>query len=354
MSIKSKKLDFTGQTFNIGIDAHKSNWKVTIINNGIELKTFSTPPSPDTLAKYLKKNYPNGTYQSVYEAGFCGFWIHRKLNMNNINNIIVNPADVPTTNKERHHKSDQIDSRKLSRELENNSLKGIFVPDEYEESLRCLHRLFHQTSKRLTQIKNRIKAFLHFTGVTLPTNLTSTSWSNPFICYLESVKFKTDIHKLILDKHIKEFRHTRNEKLLLLREIRKIVKENETIKLLRTVPGIGPLTSFSIYAELVDINRFKNFDHLASYVGLIPTVQSSDETIIVKGISYRHCKYLRTPLIQSVWIAIRKDPALLQAYNSLTRRMVSQKAIIRIAKKLLNRIRYVWLNKKEYVIAVLE
>ncbi len=33
MSIKSKKLDFTGQTFNIGIDAHKSNWKVTIINN---------------------------------------------------------------------------------------------------------------------------------------------------------------------------------------------------------------------------------------------------------------------------------------------------------------------------------
>ncbi len=55
MSIKSKKLDFTGQTFNIGIDAHKSNWKVTIINNGIELKTFSTPPSPDTLAKYLKK-----------------------------------------------------------------------------------------------------------------------------------------------------------------------------------------------------------------------------------------------------------------------------------------------------------
>ncbi len=195
---------------------------------------------------------------------------------------------------------------------------------------------------------------MHFAGITLPADLSLTSWSNPFICYLESIKFKTDIHKLILDKHIKEYRHVRNEKLLILKEIRKIAKENEIIKLLRTVPGIGPLTSFSLYAELVNIHRFKNFDHLASYVGLIPTVQSSDETIKVKGISYRHCKYLRTPLIQSAWVAIRKDPALLQAYNSLTKRMSNQKAIIRISKKLLNRIRYVWLNKKEYVVAVLE
>ena len=57
---------------------------------------------------------------------------------------------------------------------------------------------------------------------------------------------------------------------------------------------------------------------------------------------------------EAVWIAIRKDPALLLAFNQLTRRMKKQDAIIRIAKKLLRRIRYVWKNQTPYVLAVVE
>ena len=63
---------------------------------------------------------------------------------------------------------------------------------------------------------------------------------------------------------------------------------------------------------------------------------------------------LRYLIIEAAWVAVRKDPALLLAYNQLLRRMKSQDAIIRIAKKLLNRIYHVWKNETYYVTAVVE
>ncbi len=57
-------------------------------------------------------------------------------------------------------------------------------------------------------------------------------------------------------------------------------------------------------------------------------------------------------LIECAWRAIGADPSLTQAYASLTSKMSKQKAIVKIAKKLLNRIRYVWLNEKKYISAV--
>jgi hypothetical protein len=53
-------------------------------------------------------------------------------------------------------------------------------------------------------------------------------------------------------------------------------------------------------------------------------------------------------LIESAWIAIRQDPALMMKYQQLRQRMDSNKAIVRIAKKLLGRIRHVLLNNEPY------
>jgi transposase len=145
------KITFSDSHFFIGIDTHLNNWRVTIQNSGIELKTFSMNPSPDELYKYLTKHYPGGIYHIVYEAGFCGFWALRKFRELDVDCIVVNPADVPTSNKEKVNKNDPIDSRKLARELENKSLKAIYIPDVCAEQLRSLMRLRF----RLTQQQTR-------------------------------------------------------------------------------------------------------------------------------------------------------------------------------------------------------
>ena len=63
-------------------------------------------------------------------------------------------------------------------------------------------------------------------------------------------------------------------------------------------------------------------------------------------------RYLRHLIVESAWVAIRKDPALLLCYHEYCRRMEKQEAIIRIAKKLLNRMRHVWKNEASYVYSV--
>jgi transposase len=150
-----QKISFTDSHFFIGIDAHLRNWKVTIRFNGLELKTFSMNPAPLELLTYLQKHYPDGIYHIVYEAGFCGFWALRIFRQHNIDCIIVNPADVPTTNKEKVNKSDPIDSRKLARTHENKDLHGIYIPDTFHEELRALMRLRYRIIQSQTRIKNR-------------------------------------------------------------------------------------------------------------------------------------------------------------------------------------------------------
>jgi transposase len=354
MHTKNTIPDFKGEVLFVGIDTHKANWKVSIRTKELHLKTFSMNPSPEELSKHMSTNYPNGKYISVYEAGFCGFWIHRKLSELSFDNIIVNPSDVPSTNKERDRKSDPIDSAKLSRERANNSLCGIFIPDTKHEALRNLNRLYKQNTRRTTQLKNRIKGYLHFSGIKLPELFDRLCWSNSFLTFLCDINFKEPVNKIVMDTHLNDLKHARKIRVAIFQQIRKASKNIPEIQLLKTVPGIGLLTAFSLYAELVDINRFRNLDSLSSYIGLVPSTQSSDKTSITNGLSHRHCQHLRSALIESAWVAIRNDPALLYTFNQLIKSMKKTDAIIRIAKKLLNRIRYVWKNKLPYVTGVLE
>ncbi len=58
MRKEDSKLDFTGQDIYVGIDTGKKSWKVTILTAEYEHKTFSHPPKPEVLTKYLHKNFP--------------------------------------------------------------------------------------------------------------------------------------------------------------------------------------------------------------------------------------------------------------------------------------------------------
>ena len=120
------------------------------------------------------------------------------------------------------------------------------------------------------------------------------------------------------------------------------------IRLLLGVPGIGTLTAMKLLTELENINRFPDFDRLRSYVGLVPSTASSGENLTDTGITPRTNSRLRVALIESAWVAIRNDPALLLAYQDLRKRMPGNRAIVRIAKKLLNRIAFVLRTQNKY------
>lgn len=351
-----KTITFSNLHFFIGIDTHLKHWRVTIRNSSLELKTFSMNPSADELYRYLVKHYPDGTFFIVYEAGFCGFWPQRRFSELGLNCIVVNPADVPSTNKEKVTKSDPVDSRKLARELENGSLKAIYVPGVYQEQLRSLMRLRFRLVQNQTRVKNRIKMLLYNYGIIIPKeHLSNSRWSGYFIHWLNSVKLSSSAGQFTLDNLLLQLHQTREHLKEVLRQLRLEAKSDNIapiINSLVSVPGIAFITAMSIYTEIIDIKRFNTFEQLCSFVGLVPSTYSSGETEYTRGISFRHNKFLRPILIEAAWTAVKKDPALTLRYSELIKQMPKQKAIIRIAKKLLRRIRHVWLYQDNYVEAL--
>jgi transposase len=354
MKTQNNNLDFTGYKLYIGIDVHLNQWTVTIRMRDLELKTFSMNPSAQQLRDHLMKYYPHADYYSAYEAGFCGFWAHRELCKLGINNIVVNPADVPTTHKEKTQKRDKRDSRKLARELADGSLEAIYIPTQPQESLRLLSRLLVQLAKRNRQLKSRIKQFLHTQGIMLPKRSEMSHWSGRFIHWLKSLEFEHEDARYYLDKLLIDLEQARKQKTHHLRKIRTRIQGNKIIQYLRTVPGVGLITAFTFYTEIMNIFRFQQLNHLIAFIGFIPSVEASDKKEKIIGLTNRCNKYLRYLLIEAAWVAVRKDPALTLAFNNLLKNKSKQRAIIRIAKKLVNRMRSVWKNQQQYVIAVIE
>jgi len=356
MQLQDNKLNFKGQSFFLGLDVHAKNWLVTIRTRDLTLKTYSMDPSPHQLKRHLTRHYPGGQYHSVYEAGFCGFWIHRSLMELGIKNMVINPADVPTTHKEKRRRRDPVDSSKLSRELANGSLKPIYVPDPFHEELRGLCRLYHKTVLHQTRLKNRIRSFLHRNNVLVPIRSEVYPWSGRFISWLSSLKFTHEPGQSYLRYCLDELHLTRNRIKDILKELRGLSRKPAIEKIvhnyLKSVPGVGFITAMTFYSEIIDMSRFPTFDQLASFVGLVPDVDASGERETTTGLTFRRNRHLRHMLVESAWFAVRLDPAMTMKFQELILRMKKQQAIIRIAKKLLSRMRYVWLHETSYVKAI--
>ena len=357
MEAQVKKLDFTDQNIYIGFDAHLKDWKVTIMTEDVVYKTFTQPPKPEVLYNYLKNNFPGGNYHSAYEAGFCGYWIHDKLVSFGINSIVVNPADIPTTDKERVQKEDKRDSRKIARSLSSGTLAAIYVPSLKTQHDRTLLRTRAMLVKDLARYKNRIKSFLYFYGISIDESFMNpqSHWSNRFMIWLESIALGEESGKEALNVLISECKNLRISILNVTKQVRKLSRTEtyqEQVILLKSIPGIGLLTAMIILTELETINRFRNIDKMCGYIGLVPSTKSSGEKERSGDITPRGHNVLRTALIESSWTAIRNDPSLMKSYLSYIKRMDSNKAIIKIAKKLLSRIRFVLNNKKPYICSI--
>jgi transposase len=350
----TKKIDFSGKELFIGLDVHKKSWSVTILVEGMEHRTFTQPPDPKALFNYLQKMFPGGTYYSAYEAGFCGYSIHRQLNSLGIKNIVINAADIPSSQKDHLEKRDPIDSRKIARALGKGLLRAIHIFDRDTEELRSLNRTRFYLMRDLRRSKNRIKSFLQYYGESIPAEFDNNQWTLKFISWLKNVKMQILSGQDAFSNLIRSYEYHREQILTLSRQIRQRVTEydKELYTLLKTISGIGPLTSSALITELGDINRFPHIDHLSSFVGLIPRVKQSGESSYSGGITFRCNEYLRTLLIEASWQAIRQDPALMQYYHEHLINNKGQKVIIKVARKLLNRVRYVMKNRQPYVTGV--
>jgi len=346
--------DYSGHNIYVGLEVHKTSLSVNIMADEIEHRQFTQPPSPLILYKYLSENFPGANYFSAYECGFSGYHHHRELLNLGIQNIVFNPADLPVTNKEKVNKRDPVDSRRISRALQRNQLKGVYVFNPDHEQFRSLFRMRWKAAMENRRVKNRIRSFLQYYGIIPPASLKPDFWSAAFLDWLKQLSLPEKSGTLALEYLLIAYENTRAQLLQVTRHLRHQVKlRYQSIYLrLLTIPGIGPINAMCLIAEIGDIFRFRSCRHLASFVGLIPRSHQSGNKDPQGSLTYRSNKYIRAALIESSWTALRFDPALLKYYKDRVVKHKSQVVISKIAHKLLNRIRFVWMTDCNYQVGI--
>lgn len=339
----------------IGLDVHKKSWSVAIHDEHGLLKQFSTEADASILIDYMRRNYESASVRCCYESGCCGYHIYRDLSSAGWEVMVVNPGDIPRINKQNSSKTDKIDSRYLSRELSRGHLQGIYIPDPRQEQFRSLFRRRNDIVKELRRIKTHIKSMLLYYGVTLPPAYDNSNWSKDMISWVKMLEWKHLAAAQAMQSRIRSYEFLTKEYLQVGNELRSYAREHyrKDYNLLRTVPGIGPLTAIGFLAEVGDIRRFRSIDQLSSYIGLVPSVYSSGSTTYTKGITHRSKHLLRSYLIESAWVAARKDPSLMQYYHE-RKGVDHKKRVIKIAAKLLNRVYHVIKSGEVYRIPALE
>lgn len=360
MRRKVSKEIFEGQSFYVGIDYHKKSWKVTIMSDRYEHKTMSQDPDPVVLANYMKRNFPGGEYHAVYEAGFSGFGACRRLQELGINCKVIHAADVPTSQKERQQKTDKADSRKLARSLRANELEAIHIPDGGLEADRALLRQRFRVVKDIARTKTRVKSLLLQFGIGIPEKFTHAQtrhWSKKYIDWIKGLEIREPSLRQTVATYVDIGLELRQRLLGINQQIRVLSKHPRyanNCALLLSIPGIGLITAMTLLVQLGDIRRFKRLDELCNYVGLVPRMYASGDKIVTGKLIRRGRKELKILLIEAAWIGIRKDPALMASFNALSKRMNKNKAIIRIARKLLNRIRRILVYQEAYELGIVE
>lgn len=346
------KTDFSAHDLYVGIDVHKLRWQVAVYCEGIILSNCSIEGSSEVLITHLRKHFGDAHFFCVYESCLFGFALCRALWAAGMECIVINPADIPDTHKQHSSKTDQVDARKLATLHAAGLLQAIHVPSEKLQKQRSLIRFRKKLWGDLVRAKNRLKSELKFQGIVVPPKYDTPHWSQNFVRWIEQQALKEEDLQDTLLLMLEEIKQLRILLLKTENKLRDLMRSEEfkhKSELLRSIPGVGPLTALLFLLEVGDITRFKSFDALNRFVGFCPDSHSSGEKERHTGLSDRRHNALRSALIEAAWQLIRRDAAMLEQYKALQKRMKGQQAIVRIARKLLRRIRAVLLSERMYV-----
>ena len=147
----------------VGMDVHKESIDISLAEEGREGEVRhygGITGDLEALAKVVKAlRAPTRRLRFVYEAGPCGFGIHRYLTAQGEECVVVNPSSMPKRSGDRI-KTDRRDGDALARLHRAGELTAIYIPTADDEALRDLVRAREDAVGLSTQAKHRLKAFL--------------------------------------------------------------------------------------------------------------------------------------------------------------------------------------------------
>jgi transposase len=255
---------------------------------------------------------------SCYEAGRDGFWLHRWLLAQGVENVLVDSSSIEVNRRQRRAKSDRLDAAKLLSMLvryaggETKLWSVVQVPSTEQEDARQLHRELMTLKQEATEHTNRIKSFLATCGLSLeidrhlPKKLKELrQWDGTPLPEALHQRLLREFERLqVVNRQARELEQQRAKEV---RE-REGSPAIDKVRKLLGLKAIGIGSSWLYVQEFFAWRKFKNRKQVGSLSGLAPTPYASGQTDRDQGISKAGNKRMRWMAVEIAWGWLHYQP----------------------------------------------
>lgn len=287
----------------IGLDVHKETIVIAVADSGREAATvFKTVIHDVTRLKKELSILARGDrrLQICYEAGPTGFGLQRALQEAGYSCLVVAPSLVPQKAGVRV-KTDRRDACKLAQHLRAGDLVGIWVPDESTEALRDLERARDDAKNAERVARQHLGKFLLRHG---KVYTQGTSWTQRHLAWIRQQTFSQPAHQRVLADYLQAVMAADQRVRQLNKDIEELVQTSTVAPLIQSfqaLRGISLISATVIAAEIGDLRRFPTARQFMSFVGLVPSEQSSGQTICRGPLTRTGNGHVRRILIEAAW-----------------------------------------------------
>jgi transposase len=295
-----------------------------------------------------------GPVRATYEAGPTGFVLARRLEAVGVDCLVCAPGLIPRGPSDRV-KTDRRDAERLVRLLAAGELHRVAVPSSEEEALRDLVRAREDLRGDLMRARHRLAKLLlrhdiRFDG-------PQANWTQAHLRWLAGVRLAQPASQRAFEDYRGAVGALMIRREQLEAEIARAVPDSpwaQTARRLMCLRGIDTLTAAGLCAEIGDFGRFGHPAQVMSYLGVVPSEQSSGERRRRGPITKSGSQHARRLLVEAAW-HYRRPP---RVAGSLARRQRDgEPEIIALAWKAQRRLHHVWTrmehrHKRRTIIAV--
>jgi len=319
-----------------GLDVHKDSTYATILNPEGKIVNQTRMDNERVLSYLSRFKVERVAMESSNQVAS----LYRELKSKGYSVMISHPKKTRYI-AEAKIKSDRVDSEAIAELARLDALPLAYMPDKETAILREQVRRRAFLVRERVKLRVKIKSVLTYEGIRWPSD--QGLFTRKGVEWLHGLNFEP------VESYLRVLKPLDDEIRLVSRKLRGVAEDNEDVKLLMTIPGIGYYSALLVKSEIGDVNRFPFGDRLCSYAGLVPSTHASGNTVRHGGITKEGSKWLRWVMVEAAQTHVHKyDTSVTRLYNRIAERRGKRSAVVAAAHKLLLVCYSVLRNKRPY------